>query len=169
VSENFLVFSKPFIKATKETFATMVHTEVKLHSPRLKDGKLSSADITALIGMSGKYHKEGKERDFKGLLALSFNEKTFLKMASRLLGEDYTKFVPDIADSGAELCNIILGNSKSALKEMGIQLDLTTPSTIRGPEHEINYPHNSLIVETTISSDLGEDFYLNICYQDMTK
>jgi chemotaxis protein CheX len=166
MNETFLKFSSPFIKATKETFSTMVYTELNLHSPKIKTDSVSRGDITALIGISGVYQDDGKQTDFRGLLALSFPEAVYLKLASRMLGEDYHEYGPDISDVGAECANIILGRAKSSLIDMGIKLGLTTPSTIRGKNHEINYLKGSIVIETTASSDAG-DFFLDLSYLDI--
>jgi chemotaxis protein CheX len=166
MSDMFLKFSAPFIKSTKKTFLTMVNTEIQMHSPQIKTNNLSGADITALIGINGTYKNSGKDQEFRGLLALCFSKDIYLKIASRMLGEDYTELVPEIADAGPELANIILGSSKQELLDLGIKLQLTSPSSIKGIDHEITYPKGATVMRTTVTCDLG-DFYLDLCYQDV--
>ncbi len=165
MNEGFLKFSAPFIKSAKETFKVMMKTEITLHSPKLKLDTLSTADITALIGVNGTIEHSGRVDEFKGLLALSFPEDVYLRLASRMLGEEYKEYCPDIADAGAECTNIILGTAKPDLAKLGIKLAMTTPSTVRGRQHEINYPKTGVIVETTVSCDVGS-FFMDLCYQD---
>jgi chemotaxis protein CheX len=163
MNEVFLKFSAPFIKSTKNTFLTMLSTELKMHSPKIKQDNVSGADLTALIGINGTVG----DKEFRGLLALCFTKDIYIKLASRMLGEDYNDFHPDIADAGSEIANIILGGSKQDLLDMGMKLQLTSPSTIKGKDHEVSYPKGSTTMRTTISCDLG-DFYLDLCYQDLT-
>lgn len=166
MNETFIKFSSPFIKSTKNTFLTMMQTEITLHSPQIKTDAHAGADLTALIGMSGAVKIGAESKEFRGLLALCFSKKIYVKLASRMLGEEYTELVPDIADAGSEIANIFLGGSKQELLSLGIQLQLTSPSTIRGLDHEISYPKGSTTVRTIVSCDLG-DFYLDLCYQDL--
>lgn len=167
MNETFLKFSAPFIKSTKNTFSTMMSTQITMHSPQIKTDNQAGADITALIGINGTVESEGQVKEFRGLLALCFPKKLYIQLASRMLGEEYTDVVPDIADAGSEVANIILGGSKQELIGMGIKLQLTSPSTIRGTDHEISYPKGSTTMRTTVTCDLG-DFYLDLCYQDVS-
>lgn len=166
MNETFLKFSAPFIKSSKETFKVMMHTDVTMHSPKLRTDSVSTGDITAIIGMNGFAENVDGPKEFKGVLAISFPEPVYVKLASRMLGEDYTEYSSEIADVGAELANIILGSAKPGLSALGIKLDMTSPSTVRGKLHEISFPRGSTIVETTMTCDLG-DFFLDICYQDL--
>lgn len=166
MNETFLKFSAPFIKTTKITFKTMLATELTLHSPKIKTSPVSRGDITAMIGINGIHEQNGTSTEFKGVLALSFPEKLYVALAARMLGEEYTEYNEEIADVGAECANIILGTAKPDLANMGIKLGMTSPSTVRGKNHEISYPKSGIIVETSVTCDLG-DFYLDLCYQDL--
>lgn len=166
MSDNhFVKFSKPFLDALTETFEMMVQTKVKAHSPKIKTTPIASGDITALIGMNGKVERDGEEKDFRGIMAISWPEELYVKLAGRMLFEEYTEYCEDIADSGAEICNIIMGNAKNGLSPMGYKIDMATPSTVRGKNHEIKYPDKTTVVEITISCDDG-DFCLELCYQE---
>lgn len=164
-SEQFIKFSKPFLDALKDTFTMMVQTDITTHSPRLKKETVAHGDITAIIGMSGTLEKEGDTKDFKGLMAISWPEDVYIKIASAMLFEEYTEYCDEIADSGAEICNIVMGNAKKGLVPMGFKLGLATPSTIRGKNHEIKYPANTSIIEIQVSSGHG-DFVIELCYQE---
>lgn len=162
--ENLFVnFSKPFVDALKETFELMVQTNITAHTPTIKSDTVAKGDITALIGMNGSVERDGASKDFKGLLAISWPEDVYIKFASRMLYEDYTEFCDEIADAGAEIANIVMGNAKSGLVPQGYKIDMASPSTVKGKNHEIKYPPKTTIIQITISSDLG-DFSLEICY-----
>ncbi|MDP7320004.1 MAG: chemotaxis protein CheX [Bacteriovoracaceae bacterium] len=166
MSDNYFVkFSKPFLDALSETFEMMVQTKISAHSPKIKTNNVAHGDITALIGMNGKVERDGQEKDFKGLMAISWPEDMYVKLAGRMLFEEYTEYCEDIADSGAEICNIVMGNAKNGLTPLGYKIDMATPSTVRGKNHEIKYPAKTTVVEITLSCDLG-DFSLELCYQE---
>lgn len=166
MNEFFLKFAAPFVKSTKETFKVMLETEVNMHSPKIKTTNSAVGDITSIIGINGIIKTSKGQEDFRGLLALSFPETVYLKVASKLLGEEYSTFVPDINDVGSEIANIILGSSKPGLSEIGIMLTMTSPSSIRGQNHEISFPKDGMVVEMVVSSNLG-DFQMALCCQDI--
>lgn len=164
---NFAQFSKPFIDALNETFRTMLQTEVKIHTPKLKTSSIANGDITSMIGMNGTLTsvKTGQTEPFAGLLALAFNEDVFIKLASRMLMEEYDQYCDEISDAGSEICNIIMGNAKNGLTPLGFKIEMASPSTVIGKNHQLKYPPKSKIIEITCSSEFG-DFMLEICYQE---
>lgn len=165
-NSNFVQFSKPFVDALKETFSLMAQTEITAHSPTIKQGNVAKGDISALIGMNGKVEKDGEEKDFKGLLVISWPEDVYIKFASRMLFEEYTEYCEEISDSGAEIANIVMGNAKGQLNPEGYKIDMASPSTVRGKNHEIKYPPNTTVIAITITADIG-DFTLEICYMEV--
>lgn len=164
---TFVNFSKPFLDALSETYEMMVQTKIKTHSPKIKESTLASGDISALIGMNGKVERNGEEKDFKGIMVISWPEDLYVKLAGKMLFEEYTEYCDDIADTGAEICNIVMGNAKNALSTMGYKIEMATPSTIKGKDHEIKYPDKTTVVDITVSCDEGS-FNLELCYQEPT-
>jgi CheY-specific phosphatase CheX len=144
MNEFFLEFAAPFIKSTKDTFKIQLSTEVTMHSAGIKTSSVGHGDITALIGITGILETAKGLKEFRGLLALSFKEDVYLRLASQMLGEEYKEYNQDIADAGAEIANIILGTAKPGLNQIGMKLGMTSPSTIRGKDHEINFPKGSI-------------------------
>mgnify|MGYP003688522821 FL=1 len=151
---NFIKFSKPFLDALTETFNMMVQTKITAHSPTIKTTNIANGDITALIGMNGSVNRDGVEKGIKGLMAISWPEELYVKLASRMLFEEYPEYCDDIADSGAEICNIVMGNAKNGLSPLGYKIEMASPSTIRGKNHEIKYPPKTTIISITLSRSL---------------
>ncbi len=162
---HFALFSKPFILALRETFEVMVQTQVTPHSPKLKRVLSCHGDITAIIGMNGKVERDGTEKEIKGLLSLTWPEDVYIKHAGKMLFDEFDEYCDEIADTGAEIVNIVMGNAKNEIARMGYKIEMATPSTIRGKNHEIKYPQNSTVVEITMSTEEG-DIQLEICYQE---
>jgi len=162
---TFVQFSKPFLDALTETFDMMLQTTATAHSPKIKKGNKARGEISAMIGMNGTVTKDGNTKDFKGILALSWPEELYIKLAGRMLNEEYTEYCDDIADSGAEICNIVMGNAKGGLSKFGYSIEMATPTTVRGVDHEIKYPEKTTVIEIEISCDLGT-FALNLCYEE---
>ena len=163
--ESYLKFSKPFIEALKETFKVMLSTDINPHSPKMKTGNKASGEITAMIGMTGTVEKDGKSQDFNGLIALSFTKEVYLKIASAMLMQEFDDYCEDMEDTGAEIANIVMGNAKKVLATQGYKIGMSTPTRIKGKDHEIKYPSGTTVIETSISSNLG-DFTFDICYRE---
>lgn len=166
INQSFINFSRPFIDGLKETFSTMMQTELKAHSPKVKDSAVTLGEYSAIIGMNGTVTKEGATKDFRGQIGISFSESVFLKVASAMLMEEYTEYCEDIADTAGEIVNIVMGSAKKALAPQGYEIGMATPSTIRGKNVEIKYPKGTTTIETTIESALGQ-FVFEICYQEI--
>jgi chemotaxis protein CheX len=163
---RFIKFSKPFIDGLSDTFKVMMDTEVKAHSPKVKTSNIATGDISALIGLNGVFENDGNKKSFKGLLVLSWSEEFYIKMASKMLMEEYTEYSEEIQDVGAELSNIVMGNAKGVLNPMGYKIEMASPSTVRGKQHEVIYPQNTTVIEITITSDMGQ-FMMELCYQEV--
>ncbi len=165
-NENFVKFSRPFIQALKETFSLMVQTEIQAHSPKIKTSSITHGDITAIIGMNGTLESSGEIKDFRGQISISFSKDVYIKIASRMLMEEYTEYSDEISDVGAEIINIVMGNAKKDLAPLGYKIGMATPSTFRGKDLEMKSSKNTTTIETTISADLG-NFILEINYQEI--
>ncbi len=163
--ESYLKFSKPFIDALRETFKVMVNTNITPHSPKLKSDSKAKGEVTAMIGMNGTVMKDGKEQAFNGLIAFSFSKEVYLKIASAMLMQEFKDYHEDMEDTGAEIANIVMGNAKKVLATQGYKIGMSTPTRVKGKDYEIKYPANTVVIETTISSDHGE-FMFDICYRE---
>lgn len=162
---HFIEFSKPFISATKNIFETMVFTKLEAQKPAIKNDSLSRGDISAVLGLSGELDKSGNVCPYKAMLVISFPYETYFKIASAMIGETYTSYVPDIHDLGGEIVNMVMGNAKRELKSMGYTSNMAIPSMIEGTGHSIKYPAGTNVVLIPFSSSLGE-IYMELCYSE---
>jgi chemotaxis protein CheX len=117
----------PFLKATVETFRTMLNVDVKPGKLRLKDNTTSQHDISGIIGLSG---------GAKGAIAISFPEAVALDVVGKFIGETKTSMDEDVTDAVGELANIIAGAAKKDLVDFSISISL--PSVITGKGHSIS-------------------------------
>lgn len=164
---NFAQFSKPFIDSLIDTFKTMLDVDLSVHTPRIKNSSIATGDITSMIGMNGfvKSISTGADEPFAGLLALTFKEELYIKLAGEMLGEEFSEYCDEISDAGSEICNIVMGNAKNGLSPLGFKIEMATPSTVRGKDHQLKYPPKSTVIEITCTTTFG-DFMLEICYQE---
>jgi len=160
---HFIEFSKPFIIAAKNVFETMVFTKIESQKPTLKKDDVFSGDISAVLGLSGEIDKNGRKMQYKATLVISFPYDTYFKVAGAMLGENYNSYVPDIHDLGGEIVNMIMGNAKRDLKNMGYTSNMAIPSMIEGKEHKINHPSETHIILIPFTSAHGI-LFMEICY-----
>ncbi len=164
--EAYVKFSKPFIDSLKDTFKIMLSTELTAHSPRMKTHNKAHGEIIAMIGMSGTVEKkDGNIQDFNGLIALSFTKEVYLKIASAMLSQEFSEYHEDMEDTGPEIANIVMGNAKKILASNGYKIGMSTPTRVKGINHELKYPANTVVIETSMSCGLGE-FVFDICYRE---
>jgi chemotaxis protein CheX len=162
---HFIEFSKPFIDAAKNVFETMVFTKLETQKPIIKTDAVSKGDISAVLGLSGEMEKAGTRCLYKAMLVISFPYDTYFKVASAMLGETYTSYVPDIHDLGGEIVNMIMGNAKRDLKTMGYTSNMAIPSMVEGKAHTIKYPAGTHVVLIPFNSVHGP-LYMEICYAE---
>lgn len=162
---HFIEFSKPFIDAAKNVFETMVFTKLETQKPQIKSDAVSRGDISAVLGLSGDMEKNGGRVPYKAMLVVSFPYDTYFKCASAMLGETYTSYVPEIADLGGEIVNMIMGNAKRDLKTMGYSSNMAIPSMVEGKDHTIKYPMGTHVVLIPFTTTHGT-IYMEICYSE---
>lgn len=140
-----VAYVNPFIKATIETFKTMLHMEPRPGKPCLKKEPTPAYDVSGIIGLSG---------DAQGSIALSFPKVVALKTISILVGSQIKVVGPELSDGIGELANIIAGSAKQHLT--GMKLVISLPNVIIGRNHTISVQKDipTLLVpfETAIGS-----------------
>lgn len=160
--KNYIEFSRPFINALQETLSKMGNIHITSIETQLKKTSSLKGDITALIGMNG----QRKNKLIKGSFLISWDEEVYVKMAGRILMEEYSQFCHEISDTGAEICNIVMGNAKRDLVELGYKIEMATPNTILGKNHTIQTPPNVSIIEISLQTEIGE-FQVELCYLEV--
>ncbi len=124
-----LKYLVPFTECTVNVLKTMTQTEVT-HSPAIKQsGNLTTGAVTSIISLVGD--------NCRGSLILTFDKPAALGIVSRLLMENFTEINKDIVDAIGEVTNIISGNSKPLLAELGFKVGLAIPITIVGSGVEV--------------------------------
>jgi chemotaxis protein CheX len=148
-------FINPFLEGTIEVLKVQAQTQAKSGMPTAKDPKSSfGGDISGVIGLISE--------DFTGSVVISFPAATFLKIMSRMLGEDLKELTPELQDGAAELTNIIFGFAKRVLNEKGYGIKMAIPSVITGKDHSIQNSTRGPRIAIPFESDAG-NFAIEIC------
>jgi chemotaxis protein CheX len=147
-----------FIEAVCGLFTSKLGCEAKRHGDiGLTKSTGSARDMSAFIGLSGQS---------PGAVALSFPSKTALLMASRIRGTEIRVIDETVTDVVAELVKIVATEAKTALNKRGITIDLSLPTVIRGSNHSLTHPSNTVWLDVPFTSELGP-FSLRVTF-DLT-
>jgi chemotaxis protein CheX len=148
-------YINPFITATLHVLKTMARTEVNAGKPFLKKEKLARGDVSGLIGLTG---------DVSGTISVSFTEPCILAIVGRMFGEDMRAINEEIGDAVGEIANMISGQARQALEEMGRPLQAAIPSVIMGKGHQITHFTSHPVIAVPFETDNG-GFTIEICFE----
>lgn len=151
-------FVNPFLEATLRVLKIQALIEASAGKIYIKkDVSELSGDISGVIGLVSD--------SFSGNVIITFPEKTFLTLMSKMHGEEYTSINKENADGASELTNMIFGQAKVTLNDQGYGIKTALPSLIIGKSHRFTSNKQELVVVVPFQSDLGS-FFVEICLAD---
>ena len=145
----------PFIDATLHVLETMASTRAMPGKPYLKKDKVARGDVSGVIGLTG---------DVKGTISVSFNEKCILSIVSLMFGEEIIKLNEEIQDAVGEITNMISGQARQKLEELGLSLNAAIPTVVMGKGHSITHITNHQIIAVPFNTDKGT-FTIEVCFE----
>ena len=146
----------PFITATLHVLETMASTKAEAGKPYLKKDEVARGDVSGVIGMTG---------ETKGTVSVSFTEKSILAIVSNMLAEEIKELNEEIKDAVGEITNMISGQARKALEELGRPLKAAIPTVIMGKNHTITHVTTYPIIAIPFSTDNGE-FTIEVCFEE---
>jgi len=146
----------PFIDATLNVLGTMASTRAQAGKPYIKKDKVARGDVTGVIGLTG---------EARGTISVSFSEKSILAIVSNMFGEEMKELNEEINDAVGELSNMISGQARKILEELGRTLHGAIPSVIMGKNHTLTHMTTSPVIAIPFSTDNG-DFTIEVCIED---
>lgn len=148
-------FINPFLSATIHVLKVQAQTEAKAGQVYMKKpGDQLVGDISGVIGIVSD--------TFTGSVLISFPEKTFLKVLSRMLGDEITVIDKDSSDGAGELTNMIFGQAKLSLNEKGYGIKTAIPSVVTGKDHHLKGLTQGPVMVLPFETDIGK-FFVEIC------
>ncbi len=145
----------PFINATTNVLETMAFTKSEAGKPFIKEDCTAKGDITGVIGITGEKN---------GTISVTFDQASILKIVSNMFGEDITEINSDIADAVGELTNMISGQARKELEEIGKVFHAAIPSVITGKNHTIVHMSNGPKIAIPFKTDDG-NFTIEVCIE----
>ncbi len=145
----------PFINATINVLETMAFMEVTAGKPFLKKGNVAIGDITGLMGLTGVAN---------GTVAVTFESKCILAIVSNMFGEKMNEINSEIIDAVGELTNMISGQARRELEEVGRSFKAAIPSVVAGEKHSITHYTNGPKIAIPFATENG-DFTIEVCFE----
>lgn len=145
----------PFINATINVLETMAFVTVNAGKPYLKKDNVAVGDVTGVLGLTGIAN---------GTISVTFEEKCILTVVSNMFGETMTELNNEIADAVGELTNMISGQARRELEEVGKVFKAAIPSVITGRNHSITHYTDGPKIAIPFSTESG-DFTIEVCFE----
>jgi chemotaxis protein CheX len=145
----------PFLEATIHVLKTMAHVEPIVGKPYIKNGTAATGDVSGIVGIIG---------DAEGSLCLTFTKESILLIVGRMFGEELKEINEEVKDAVGELTNMISGDSRRRLEEMGYHFQGAVPSVISGIGHEIRHITKGPILAIPFST-AGGPFTVEFCFK----
>ena len=146
--------AKPFIHATIHVLSTMACITPTPGAPYLKKNDVAQGDVSAIVGITG---------DKAGSISVTFTKKCAIGLVRGMLGDDIQDIVTDTKDAVGEITNMISGQARSGLAEIGMNFQGSTPSVIMGDNHTISHITKGPVMAIPFTSDAGE-FTVEFCF-----
>ncbi len=149
-----LNFLNSFIEATNYTLEQMAELRKLSHEkPFLFSEENLGVAISANITM--------KSPLFTGILGIGLQKDLFLKITSEFFDEEQTEINKNNRDAAGELINIIYGQTKLRLNELGFNLGKAIPSIVVGEDHQVYTSSRLKTLVVPFSCEEG-DFFIFI-------
>ena len=145
----------PFINATLSVLETMAFITVTAGNPYVKKDNVAVGDVTGVLGLTGVAN---------GTISVSFEEKCILTIVSNMFGETMEKLDDDISDAVGELTNMISGQARRELEQIGKVFKAAIPSVVTGKNHSIRHYSEGPKIAIPFSTEGGE-FTIEVCFE----
>jgi len=147
--------AKPFLDATKHVLTMMAQLDPKPGKPYVKKGTTAVGDVSAVIGLTG---------DRNGSVSITFSKKCAIAVVKNMLGDDIADILQDAKDAVGEITNMISGQARAGLSQLGLNLSASTPTLILGDNHSITHVTTGTVVAIPFTTIHG-DFTLEFCFE----
>lgn len=119
-----------FIKASTEVLNNFVSEKFSVGKPFIRNNPFPTKEIIIMLGITG---------DIKGQAVFSLSEDMAKAVASGMMMGMPVNEIDEMAKSAlSELGNMIMGNSATLLFNVGVKIDITPPSLVKGLSIEIS-------------------------------
>ncbi len=145
----------PFINATLNVLETMAFVKAEAEKPYVKKDNVAQGDVSGVVGFTG---------DANGTVSVTFNELCILKIVSNMFGEEMKELNSEISDAVGEITNMISGQARKELEEIGKVFHAAIPSVISGKNHKLESMTKGPKIAIPFKTDAGS-FIIVVCLE----
>jgi chemotaxis protein CheX len=146
----------PFINATLNVLQTMAFMECEAGKPYLKQDNVARGDVSGVIGFTGETN---------GTVSVTFDELCILKVVSNMFGEAMKELNEEVSDAVGEITNMISGQARKELEEMGRLFHGAIPTVVTGKDHKIESTTKGPKIAIPFKTDAGT-FTIVVCLEN---
>ena len=150
-------YINPFIESTYHVLDTMAKIKAEGGSPYIKKDRIARGVVSAVIELTG---------DVSGTLSISFEETCILNIVSSLFNAE-VEMNDEIKDTVGELCNIITGQARQKLFELGLNIKAGIPELIMGEKHSIKHSSDDRVIGIPFSC-ANSCFTIEVCFDELS-
>ncbi len=145
----------PFLNATMKVLKIQCFVESKPSKPYMKKpaDPMLLGDVSGIISIVSE--------SFNGTFAISLSEAIFCNIAKNMLGEECTAITEQNVDLVGELANMILGQAKIELGQLGYAVQMAIPTCVWGKDHKIKQFGGGMCVVLPFETEVGT-FYSEV-------
>jgi chemotaxis protein CheX len=145
----------PFINATTNVLETMAFTKSEAGKPFIKNNNVAKGDVSGVIGFTGETN---------GTVSVTFDELCILKIVTNMFGEEMKELNDEVSDAVGEITNMISGQARKELEEIGKLFHGAIPSVITGKNHTLESMAKGPKVAIPFKTDAGS-FTIEVCLE----
>jgi chemotaxis protein CheX len=150
-----ITLAKPFVKATVDVLSTMAMIQPTAGKPFVKKDNVAHGDVTGIVGITGEKN---------GSISVTFTKPCAIAIVQNMLGGEIGDLLSDVRDAVGEITNMISGQARRGLSEMGHVFQAATPSVIMGNNHTIAHVTSGPIMAVPFTTEHGE-FTVEVCFE----
>ena len=145
----------PFLNATLNVLETMAFVKAEAEKPYLKKDNVAQGDVSGIVGITGSV---------KGTVSVTFDEVCILKIVSNMFGEEMQEVNHEISDAVGELTNMISGQARQEIEEIGKILHGAIPTVVTGKNHKLISMTKGPKIAIPFKTDAG-NFTVEVCLE----
>jgi CheY-specific phosphatase CheX len=151
----FEVIDDSVVTTFKSIYKTMTGLDVKPFD--LKNLNDFTRNYSTTMGLNGYFTNDKNEKlKFRASAVITWQIESYLKMASRIMGEEYKEFCADINDVGMEVLNTTVGNSKPLLSKNNVVVEMSLPTGFVGNQFFVESSTNIYSKMHIFDTEIGK-------------
>jgi chemotaxis protein CheX len=140
-------FVNAYLVAIQNVFKTMLRIEIVMGKPALKTSRLTSSDVTGVMGFAG---------DKRGTFSLALTKESAIFIYKSMVGEDAPAVTAEVIDAIGEITNIISGQARVEIEKLGYKLSAALPTVIVGHNVEVNFITKVPVIALPFTFQVGD-------------